>query len=88
MEVLKVYSLRLESKSIDKADEIARSFGHLTRSDVIRVAIWVGEKIISSRNVFDICKLQWAEEFRNKQITLEDVLRTACIELENLKSLE
>lgn len=86
MEVLKVYSLRLESESIEQASEIASSVSFWKRSDVLRLAIWIGLKVIDSRHISELHRIWWHEYFKGDRTTLEDVLRAAGVELENLKS--
>lgn len=86
MSVLKLYSVRLESVSIDRADEVASQLSNWSRSDILRLAIWIGQKVVDARHASELHHLWWDEQFRCKYASLEDVLRTADIELENLKS--
>lgn len=88
MEEKKIYSLRLESESLEWASRIANNAYPWTKSDVIRLAIWVGKKVISSRHLADIIRLEVHEEFSEFEVPLEDVLRSAGYELENLKKVE
>lgn len=88
MSELKIVSLRLESDSLKWADKMAFDLNYYSRSDIIRLAIWVGEKVISSRQVPILTKLKWDEECRGASVLLEDVLHAAGVELENLKRLE
>lgn len=85
MEEKKIYSLRLESESLEWASKIANRAGSWTRSDVIRLAIWVGKKVITSRHLGDIIRLEVHEEFSEFEVPLEDVLHAAGFKLENLK---
>lgn len=88
MSELKMCSLRLESDSLDWADKLANNADYWTRSDIIRLAIWVGAKVITSRHLSELNRLRWEEEFREFDVALEDVLRTAGFTLENLKKVK
>lgn len=88
MSELKMCSLRLESDSLEWADKLANNAGYWTRSDIIRLAIWVGAKVITSRHLSELNRLRWEEEFREFDVALEDVLRTAGFTLENLKKVK
>lgn len=88
MEVLKGYSVRLESKLVSKIDKIAEDSTYCSRSDVMRLAIWIGEKVIDLRHLHALLKLMWKEESKDTSVTLEDVLRAAGVLLENHKKLE
>lgn len=88
MSTLKLYSLRLESAMIDRADEVASQLSYWSRSDIIRLAIWIGQKVVEPRVVTNLHHLWWEEQFKGTRVTLEDVIRTAGIELENLKNQE
>lgn len=88
MSDLKIYSLRLESDSLEWADKVANGAHYWSRSVIIRVAIWVGSKVITSRNLSDIVHLQLGEEYSNFEVPLEEVLRVAGFSLENLKKVK
>lgn len=88
MDELKLCSLRLEIVSLEWADQVAFNSSYWSRSDVLRLAIWVGSKIITPHHLHDIAVLKWNEDFKGTSVTLENVLRTVGIELENLKSQE
>lgn len=88
MDELKVYSIRLELDSIAWADKLADDVYYWTRSDVLRLAIWVAEKVINSRNARAFSLMKYEEEFKGRTVILEDVLRTAGVKLENLKTSE
>lgn len=88
MSELKSYSLRLESESIDKADAIVVARPYWSRSHVIRLAIWVGLKIVTTGHLAALHRLCWEEKVKGRSVTLEDVLRTADVKLENLKVSE
>lgn len=86
MDSLKVYSVRLESELVRKVDKIAYNSVYCSRSDVMRLAIWIGEKVIDSRHLDTLFKLMWGEESKGVSVSLEDVLRAADVLLENPKS--
>lgn len=88
MEEKKIYSLRLDSETLEWANKIASRHYPFTRSDVIRLAIWIGMKVITSRHLSDLIRLKYHEEFMEFGVTLEGVLRSAGFELENLKKEE
>lgn len=88
MSELKIVSLRLESDSLKWADKMASDLHYYSRSDIIRLAIWVGAKVIISSKVSDLNVLRWEEEFKGVDVSLEHVLRTAGVELEDLKRME
>lgn len=88
MEEKKIFSLRLESESLEWASRIANHAYPWTRSDVIRLAIWVGKKVINSRHLVDIIRLEVHEEFSEFEVPLEDVLHAAGFTLENLKKVK
>lgn len=80
--------MRVESESLEWADKIVNRRGFWTRSDVIRLAIWIGKKVITSRHLDELVRLKVHEDFRDFEIPLEDVLRTAGFTLENLKKVK
>ena len=88
MEEKKIYSLRLDSETLEWANKIASHATPWTRSDVIRLAIWIGTKVITSKCFYDLIRLMVHDDFLDGKITLEGVLRTIGIELENLKKEE
>lgn len=88
MSELKIVSLRLESDSLQWADKMASDLHYYSRSDIIRLAIWVGTKVIISSKVSELNVLRWVEEFKGINVSLENVLHTAGVELEDLKRLE
>lgn len=80
--------MRVESESLEWADKIVNRPCFWTRSDVIRLAIWIGKKVITSRHLDELVRLKVNEDFRDFEVPLEDVLRTAGFTLENLKKEE
>lgn len=88
MDKLKSCSLRLEIDSLKWADKIVGYSFSRKRSDVLRLAIWIGTKVITSKNIDKLTREMVHDHFRDSKITLEGVLRTIGIELENLKKEE
>lgn len=78
METLKLTSIRLEKRSLEQANRIAKEFHCYMTSDVIRTALWVGLKIVNSRNYAKLSHLHWDEEDHGVLHELEDVLRAAA----------
>lgn len=88
MDELKIFSMRVESETLEWADKIVNRSGFWTRSDVIRLAIWIGKKVITSRHLEELVRLKVHEDYRDFEVPLEDVLRTAGFTLENLKKVK
>lgn len=86
MEVLKLTSIRLSKKALGKAGILGSSLGYGRSSDIIRMAIWIGIKALKPGVLRVIMHMMWEEEEKGIQYTLEDVIQSAGIELENLKS--
>ena len=77
MSTLKLTSIRLEKRSLAKASQIAKDNRYHKSSEIIRTALWVGLKIVNSRNCGKLSHYQFQEEIRKTSYGLEDVLRTA-----------
>ena len=77
MSTLKLTSIRLEKNSLEKASRIARDNRYHKSSDIMRIALWVGLKIVNSRNCGKLSNYQLQEEILKTSYGLEDVLRTA-----------
>ena len=77
MNTLKLTSIRLEKRSLEQANRIAKCFNYYMTSDVIRTALWVGLKIVNERNYAKLAHLYWDEENHGADYLLEDVLHTA-----------
>lgn len=88
MDELKLTSIRLPKSALSRAAEFGRSLGFYKTSDVIRIAIWVGFKIIKPSVLPKLMHMIWEEEAKGVSFTLEDVLRTAGVNIEHLKKLE
>lgn len=88
MEVLKLTSIRLSKSALDRASHLSRELGFYQSSHVIRIAIWVGLKVLSPGVLHRLSLMMWDEEDKDTSFSLEDVLRTAGFELENLKKVK
>lgn len=88
MEVLVLKSIRLSKKSLTIAKELGHDRFFPTTSDVLRLAIWLGLKLLQPRLLHEFMRMMWQEEFNGVNYSAADVLRTAGDSLENLKSLE
>lgn len=88
MENLKLTSVRLSKFTLAIANGLGRKCGYGYTSNILRLAIWVGLKVIKPGVIFNLMHMMWLEEEEGKEVTLEDVLRAAGVELENLKNLE
>lgn len=78
METLKLMSIRLDRRSLEQANRIAKEIRYFKTSDVIRTALWAGLKIVNARNHAKLLHLYWDEEAHGALYGLEDVLRTAA----------
>lgn len=78
METLKLTSIRLEKRSLEQANRIAKEIGYYQSSNVIRTALWVGLKIVTSRNCLRLGHLQFEEEDHGVRYELEDVIQAAA----------
>lgn len=88
MEVLKLTSIRLSKSALAQAAILGRNLGYWKTSDIIRVAIWVGLKFMKPGVLHQYLQMMWQEENNAVSYSLEDVLRTAGVKLENLKNVE
>lgn len=78
METLKLTSIRLEKSSLKKASEISRCKQYYHLSDVLRLAIWAGLKIVNANNLYRIGRMQFDEEAHGARYELEDVLHASA----------
>lgn len=78
METLKLTSIRLEKRSLEQANRIAKEIHCFMTSDVIRTALWAGLKIVNARNHAKLSHLHRDEEAHGALYGLEDVLRAAA----------
>lgn len=79
MEVLKLTSIRLPKAYLEEASKISKGIKYYYTSDVLRIAIWVGLKIMKPGVLHQLQSMVWKEETGLKSYTLEDVLRTAGV---------
>lgn len=88
MEILKLTSIRLSKSSLSQAAALGRGLGYFRQSDVLRIAIWIGLKILKPGVIHEFAHMMWEEEDKGANYSAADVLRTAGEMLENHKSLE
>lgn len=74
METLKLTSIRLDRRSLEQADRIAKEIGYYQSSRVIRIALWAGLKIVNIRNLGRLEHLQFEEDVHGAHYELEDVI--------------
>ena len=79
MSNLKLTSIRVSTDVLDTAHAIAKQLGYYNPSDVLRLAMWIGLKVLTPRCTSKLMGLMWEEEAGLDIITLEDVLRTAGV---------
>lgn len=85
METLKLTSIRLERRSLEQANDIAKQYHYYSGSDVIRTALWAGLKIVNSRNLPRLSNMHWDEDAHGAHYGLEDVLHAAAQNNEGAK---
>lgn len=85
METLKLTSIRLENRSLEQANLIAKEYNHYTGSDVIRTALWVGLKIVNTRNLPKLSHLNWDEYAHGARYGLDDVIHAAALNNEGAR---
>lgn len=76
---LKLTSVRLPESSLASASELSTGFWRIKSSDIIRLAIWVGLKLLYLGTIEKLIHMMWEEEEKGKRYSLEDVLRTAGV---------
>lgn len=79
MENLKLTSIRISVDTLDRAHALAKQLAYYNPSDVLRIAMWVGLKVVSPGCTSALFGKMWKEEAGDEIITLEDVLRTAGV---------
>lgn len=77
METLELTSIRLEKRSLEQANRIAKEYNFYMSSDVIRTALWVGLKIVNIRNLGRLAHLHYEEEAHGASYELEHILHAA-----------
>ena len=88
MEILKLTSIRLSKSALAKASALSSKLGFYKSSHVLRIAIWVGLKVLSPGVLHRLSLMMWDEEDKGVFFSLEDVLHAAGLTLENLKKVE
>ena len=81
MENLKLTSIRLSKESLSKAADLGNRLGYHQSSYIIRLAIWVGLKVLRPGVIHTLLHMMWEEERNGKEYSLEDVIRAAGYEL-------
>lgn len=77
MSKLKLTSIRVSTDSLDSAHYLSEQMNYYSPSDVLRLAMWVGLKVITPSCASKLMGMMWKEEAGFDIITLESVLRTA-----------
>ena len=77
MSKLKLTSIRVSTDSLDSAHALSKQMNYYSPSDVLRLAMWVGLKVITPSCASKLMGMMWKEEAGLDIITLESVLRTA-----------
>lgn len=88
MDILKLTSIRLSKSALARASHLSRELGFYQSSHVLRIAIWVGLKVLTPGVLHQLSLMMWDEEEKGIRFSLEDVLRAADVLLENPKSSE
>lgn len=79
MSNLKLTSIRVSTDALDSAHALAKQLGYYNPSDVLRLAMWVGLKVITPRCAPALFSKMWKEEAGLDIITLQDVLQNSGI---------
>lgn len=79
MSNLKLTSIRVSTDALDTAHALAKQLGYYNPSDVLRLAMWIGLKVLTPRCASKLMGLMWKEEAELDIITLEDVLQTTGV---------
>ena len=79
MSKLKLTSIRVSTESLDSAHALTKHLGYYNPSDVMRLAMWVGLKVITPSCASKLMGMMWKEEAGLDIITLEDVLRNSGV---------
>lgn len=77
MSKLKLTSIRVSTESLDSAHALSKQMNYYSPSDVLRLAMWVGLKVITPSCASKLMGMMWKEEAGLDIITFESVLRTA-----------
>lgn len=81
MEKLKLTSVRLSKDTLDSASKLSNAENYLCTSDVLRIAIWLGLKLMRPGVLLQLQHMMAQEETGWKSYKLEEVLRILGYEL-------
>lgn len=81
MEKLKLTSVRLSKGTLDSASKLSNAENYLCTSDILRIAIWLGLKLLRPGVLLQLQHMMAQEETGWKSYTLEEVLRILGYEL-------
>lgn len=81
MEKLKLTSVRLSKGTLDSASKLSNADNYLCTSDILRIAIWLGLKLLRPGVLLQLQHMMAQEETGWKSYTLEEVLRILGYEL-------
>lgn len=81
MEKLKLTSVRLSKGTLDSASKLSNAENYLCTSDILRIAIWLGLKLMRAGVLLQLQHMMAQEETGWKSYTLEEVLRILGYEL-------
>ena len=81
MEKLKLTSVRLSKGTLDSASKLSNAENYLCTSDILRIAIWLGLKLMRPGVLLQLQHMMAQEETGWKSYTLEEVLRILGYEL-------
>lgn len=81
MEKLKLTSVRLSKGTLDSASKLSNAENYLCTSDILRIAIWLGLKLLRTGVLLQLQHMMAQEETGWKSYKLEEVLRILGYEL-------
>ena len=81
MEKLKLTSVRLSKGTLESASKLSNAGNYLCTSDILRIAIWLGLKLMRAGVLLQLQHMMAQEETGWKSYTLEEVLRILGYEL-------
>ena len=81
MEKLKLTSVRLSKGTLDSASKLSNADNYLCTSDILRIAIWLGLKLMRPGVLLQLQHMMAQEETGWKSYKLEEVLRILGYEL-------
>lgn len=81
MEKLKLTSVRLSKGTLDSASKLSNADNYLCTSDILRIAIWLGLKLMRAGVLLQLQHMMAQEETGWKSYKLEEVLHILGYEL-------